>query len=40
VADKSAFESEQGMVSLMLEIFRDDGLQQLAVSLDHRLVRE
>ena len=40
VADKSAFESEQGMVSLVLEIFRDDGLQQLAVSLDPLLVRE
>ncbi|MFE8603944.1 DUF2381 family protein [Archangium violaceum] len=40
VADKSAFESENGMVGLVLEIFRDDGLQQLAVSLDPRLVRE
>ncbi len=40
VADKSAFASEKGMVSLILEIFRDDGLQQLAVSLEPRLVRE
>ena len=40
VVDRSAFVSAEGMVSLVLEIFRDDGLQQLAVSLDPRLVRE
>ncbi|HYO58039.1 DUF2381 family protein [Archangium sp.] len=40
VVDKSAFVSEKGMVSLVLEIFRDDGLQQLSVLLDPRLVQE
>ncbi|WPB77245.1 DUF2381 family protein [Archangium violaceum] len=40
VVDKSAFVSEKGMVGLVLEIFRDDGLQQLAVSLDPQLVQE
>jgi hypothetical protein len=40
VADKSAFASKEGLVDLTLEIFRDDGLQQAVVSLDHQLARE
>jgi uncharacterized protein (TIGR02268 family) len=40
VADKSAFVSEQGLVDLTLEVFRNDGYQQLMVLLDHRLIRE
>ena len=40
VVDRSAFVSEQGLVDLTLEIFRNDGSQQVVVLLDHRLVRE
>jgi hypothetical protein len=40
VVDQSAFASPQGLVDLTLEIFRNDGLQQVVVLLDHRLVRE
>jgi uncharacterized protein (TIGR02268 family) len=40
VVDQSAFASEQGLVDLTLEIFRNDGLQQVVVLLDHRLIRE
>jgi uncharacterized protein (TIGR02268 family) len=40
VVDQSAFASQQGLVDLTLKIFRKDGLQQVSVSLDHRLVRE
>jgi uncharacterized protein (TIGR02268 family) len=37
VADRSAFESEGGPVSLILELFRHDGLQEGVVLLDYRL---
>jgi hypothetical protein len=40
VVDKSAFESKQGLVDLTLEILRNDGLQQVMVSLDHRLTHK
>jgi uncharacterized protein (TIGR02268 family) len=40
VVDKSAFSSEQGLVDLTLEIFREDGMQQVLVSLDHQLTQE
>lgn len=40
VVDKSAFESEQGLTELTLEIFRSDGLQQVVVFLDHRLTHQ
>jgi hypothetical protein len=40
VVDQRAFVSEKGLVDLTLEIFRSDGSQQVAVLLDHRLVRE
>jgi hypothetical protein len=40
VVDKSAFVSEQGLVDLTLEIFRHDGIQQVAVLLEHTLVRD
>lgn len=40
VVDQSSFASQQGLVDLTLEIFRNDGLQQVVVLLDHRLVRE
>jgi uncharacterized protein (TIGR02268 family) len=40
VVDQSAFVSRQGLVDLTLEIFRNDGQQQVVVWLDHRLVRE
>jgi uncharacterized protein (TIGR02268 family) len=40
VADKSAFASGQGFADLTLEIFRADGSQQVAVSLDHSLAIE
>ncbi|MCY1076156.1 DUF2381 family protein [Archangium lansingense] len=39
VADKSAFVSQEGLVDLTLEIFRGDGLQQVAILLDRRLIR-
>ncbi|WP_257460370.1 DUF2381 family protein [Archangium lipolyticum] len=40
VADKSAFESKAGLVDLFLEIYREDGLQQVTVMLDHTLIRK
>ncbi|MFL5359114.1 DUF2381 family protein [Archangium sp.] len=40
VADKSAFISKDGPVHLVLELFRQDGLQQAVVLLDHRIVEE
>lgn len=40
VADQSAFESKEGLVDLFLEIFREDGLLQVTVMLDHTLIRE
>ncbi|HEX5747630.1 MAG TPA: DUF2381 family protein [Archangium sp.] len=39
VADKSAFVSQEGLVDLTLEIFRGDGLRQVAILLDRRLIR-
>lgn len=39
VADKSAFVSQEGLVDLTLEIFRGDGLQQVAIVLERRLIR-
>jgi uncharacterized protein (TIGR02268 family) len=39
VADQSAFASKEGLVDLALEIFREDGLQQVAVILDHTLIQ-
>jgi len=40
VADQSAFESKEGLVDLALEIFREDGLQQVAVRVEHTLLRK
>jgi uncharacterized protein (TIGR02268 family) len=40
VVDRSAFVSDKGLVDLTLEIFRNDGRQQVLVLMDHRLVRE
>jgi hypothetical protein len=41
VADKSAFESKEGqLVDLALQIFRGDGLLQVAVKMDHTLIRK
>jgi hypothetical protein len=40
VADKSAFTSRDGPIHLALELFRQDGLQQAVVLLDHRIVEE
>ena len=41
VVDKSAFESKEGqLVDLALQIFRGDGLLQVAVAMDHKLVRK
>jgi uncharacterized protein (TIGR02268 family) len=40
VADRSAFESKEGLVDLTLEIFREDGLRQLTVIVDHSLLRK
>jgi uncharacterized protein (TIGR02268 family) len=40
VADRSAFESKEGLRDLALEIFRQDGLRQVIVNLDHKLVRK
>ncbi|QSQ21117.1 DUF2381 family protein [Pyxidicoccus parkwayensis] len=40
VADRSAFKSDGGFTDLALEFFRDDGLRQGYVLLDHRLARE
>jgi uncharacterized protein (TIGR02268 family) len=39
VADQSAFESKEGLVDLALEIFREDGLQQVVVRVEHTLIR-
>ncbi|KFE66067.1 DUF2381 family protein [Hyalangium minutum] len=40
VMDQSAFESKEGLRDLALEIFRKDGLRQVLVNVDHRLVRK
>jgi uncharacterized protein (TIGR02268 family) len=41
VVDKSAFEAEGGqLVDLALQIFRGDGLLQVAVAMDHTLIRQ
>jgi uncharacterized protein (TIGR02268 family) len=40
VADQSAFESKEGLVDLVLEIFREDGNLQVQVNLDHTLIRK
>ena len=39
VMDQSAFESKAGLRDLALEIFRQDGLRQVLVNVDHRIVR-
>jgi hypothetical protein len=40
VADQSAFESKKGLVTLALEIFREDGLQQVVVKMAPTLIRK
>ena len=40
VLDQSAFESKEGLRNLALEIFRQDGLRQVVVNVDHSLVRK
>jgi len=40
VADKSTFESKEGLVDLALAIFREDGYLQVLVKLDHTLIRK
>jgi uncharacterized protein (TIGR02268 family) len=40
VMDQSAFESKEGLRDLALEIFRQDGLRQVLVNVDHRLIRK
>jgi uncharacterized protein (TIGR02268 family) len=40
VMDQSAFESKEGLRNLALEIFRQDGLRQVIVNVDHRLARK
>jgi hypothetical protein len=41
VVDKSAFEAQDGnLMDLALQIFRGDGLLQVAVTLEHTLIRE
>jgi len=41
VVDKSAFEMEGGQLAdLALQIFRDDGLLQVVVAMDHTLIRK
>ena len=41
VVDKSAFESKDGQLEdLILQVFREDGLQQVAVVLEHTLLRK
>jgi hypothetical protein len=40
VMDQSAFESKEGLRNLALEIFRQDGLRQVVVNVDHRLIRK
>ncbi|KFA94307.1 DUF2381 family protein [Archangium violaceum] len=40
VADESAFTTKEGLVNLALEIFREDGLMEVLVNLDHTLIRK
>lgn len=40
VVDKSAFDSHEGLVDLALQIFRGDGLLQVAVEMEHTLVQQ
>ncbi len=41
VVDKSAFQTDQGQLAdLALQIFRGDGLQQVAITMDHTLIRK
>jgi hypothetical protein len=40
VVDQSAFTSKEGLVDLVLEIFREDGRQQVVVKLDHSLIQK
>lgn len=40
VMDQNAFESKEGLRNLALEIFRQDGLRQVLVNVDHRLIRK
>ncbi|WP_395850971.1 DUF2381 family protein [Cystobacter fuscus] len=41
VVDKSAFRTDQGQLAdLALQIFRGDGLLQVAVAMDHKLIRQ
>ncbi|MCY1076806.1 DUF2381 family protein [Archangium lansingense] len=40
VADESAFMTKEGLVNLALEIFREDGLMEVLVNLDHALIRK
>ena len=40
VADQSAFASKEGLVDLALEIFREDGLQQVVVKMAPSLIRK
>jgi uncharacterized protein (TIGR02268 family) len=40
VMDQSAFKSKEGLRDLALEIFRQDGLRQVLVNVDHRLIRK
>lgn len=40
VMDQSAFESKGRLRDLVLEIFRQDGLRQVLVNVDHRLIRK
>lgn len=40
VADESAFMTKEGLINLALEIFREDGLMEVLVNLDHTLIRK
>jgi uncharacterized protein (TIGR02268 family) len=40
VAHRDAFESKEGLRDLALEIFREDGVRQVIVNLDHALIRQ
>jgi uncharacterized protein (TIGR02268 family) len=40
VVDKSAFEQEGQLADLALQLFRGDGLLQVAVTMDHTLIRK
>ena len=40
VVDENAFRSKDGPVHLVLELFRQDGLQQAVVLLDYRIVED